>query len=85
VHLHHTHLVLKNTYIPKIDVDISVFRKMDVDISFFRKMLPFAHVALEGYLKADNEKGLASNVKCLKILKAKPLLRATAAQPSSGL
>jgi hypothetical protein len=45
-HLHHTHLVLDENYIPKINVDIAVFKEI----------LTFMYAVLEDHLKTDKGK-----------------------------
>jgi Reverse transcriptase (RNA-dependent DNA polymerase) len=49
-HMHHTHLVLDETYLPKTDVDIAVFAEMQT----------FMYAVLQDHLKTDKGKSLVS-------------------------
>ena len=49
-HMHHTHLVLDDTYIPKTDVDVAVFKEMQT----------FMYAVLEEHMKTDKGKSLVS-------------------------
>lgn len=49
-HMHHTHLVLDENYIPKNDVEIAVFKEIQT----------FMYAVLEDHLKTDKGKSLVS-------------------------